>query len=174
MVAVIPSTPASLASAEFCTNRIGARGRGLCLRRTLVLKGVLNETVSDHLLRHLLLLLRSRSQPDASLKGIHQAIYGLHGQISVRSASSNLVSNFSDSFSSDYGSRHGAVRPTGLVGQGPHRSSVGHAAAAAAAGICAAGKSIVKISEPDDRAVHLGQSSYIPREGEAKGREPSV
>ena len=52
-----PSTPASPTLADFCFNRIGARGRGLCLRSTLVLKGVLNGTDFDHLLRHPLLLL---------------------------------------------------------------------------------------------------------------------
>ena len=40
----------------FCTNRIGAKGRAVCLRSPLVLKRVLNGTDPDHLLRHPLLL----------------------------------------------------------------------------------------------------------------------
>ena len=45
------STPASPVRADFCTNRIGARGRGLCLRSILVLKGALNGTAPGHLFR---------------------------------------------------------------------------------------------------------------------------
>ena len=56
--AVIPLTPASPTSAEFCTNRIGARGRMvLYFRSTLILKGVLNRIIFGYLLRHFLLLL---------------------------------------------------------------------------------------------------------------------
>ena len=50
----------------------------------------------------------ARSLPDASPKGIHQEIHGIRGQISVRSASSDLIFNFPGFFSSDNGSVHGS------------------------------------------------------------------
>ena len=66
---------------------------------------------------------------------------------------------FPSSSSSGNGSRYGAVRLAGSAGQGPYRSSAGHAAAAAAAAdIGVAGKSIVGVSEFDDRVGHLGKS----------------
>ena len=160
---------------EFCTNRIDARGRGAvssqypCSERSAQRDCLWSSSPTSSSPSP------TRSPPDASLKGIHQAIHGLRGQISARLASFGLISNFSGSSSSGNGSRHGAVRLTGSAGQEPHRSSAGHAAAAATvAGINAAGKSIVGVSESGDRAGHLGQSPCHPRKGEAEGKEPSV
>ena len=54
-------------------------------------------------------LMPSRSPPDASPKGIHQAVNDLRGQISAGSASPGLIFDFPGFSSSGDGSRHGAV-----------------------------------------------------------------
>ena len=156
---------------KFYTNRIGTRGRACVFARPLFLK----EYSTDCLQSSSSTSSSSspaKSPPDASSKGIHQAIYSLRGQISASSASSGLISNFLSSSSSGNGSRHGAVRHIGSAGQGPHRSSAGHVAAAT--GISTAGKSIVGVSQSDDRAGHLGKSPRLPRKGEAEGGEPTI